>query len=284
MYLEKLASCTRRFGFFVYAYCLMSNHVHLAIERGPVPVSRIMLVLQSSYAQFFNKRHNRVGHLFQGRYKAFLVDREMYLLALIRYIHLNPVKAGLVHRPSSYRWSSDASYRRGRGPEWLDVDRFLRMLAGRRSASIARYRRLIDGAEGPLYEEAEEIAAAIKGDEDFADRVLLEFGEPREPRPSWTIDDLVGVVASAHRLTPSDLIGRGKAIAAARARFVTAYLARREAAVPVSCVAKYFGRDESALGRGVIRLEALLNQDLRLRRQMDGILARLKAGRARLHG
>jgi hypothetical protein len=262
----------------------MGNHVHLAIERGPVPVSRIMLVLQSSYAQFFNRRHDRVGHLFQGRYKAFLVDKERYLLALIRYIHLNPVKAGLVRRAASYQWSSDPFYRAGKGPEWLNVDRFLRMLGGRRSVSIGCYRRLVDGSEGPLYEEAEEIAAAIKGDETFAERVLLQVGKPREPRQSWTIDDLVATVASAHRLTPGDLIGRGKAMVPARARFVTAYLARREAAVPVSSVAKYFGRDESALGRGVIRLEAQLSKDTLLREQIDGILVRLKARMARLHG
>ena len=83
-YLERLAACRKRFGFFVYAYCLMDNHVHLAIERGPELLSRIMLTLQSGYTQRFNKRHDRVGHLFQGRYKAFLVDRDQYLFALVR--------------------------------------------------------------------------------------------------------------------------------------------------------------------------------------------------------
>ncbi len=93
----------------------MSNHVHLAIEAGRDPLSRIMAGLQSSYTQYFNRRHRRVGHLFQGRYKAFLVDKDRYALALLRYVHENPVKAGIVVRPEEYVWSSDRYYRRGKG-------------------------------------------------------------------------------------------------------------------------------------------------------------------------
>ncbi|MGH2398128.1 MAG: transposase, partial [bacterium] len=69
-YLGRLAHYRERFGFLLYAYCLMDNHVHLALQRGPVALSRIMLAVQSSYTQWFNRRHERVGHLFQGRYKA----------------------------------------------------------------------------------------------------------------------------------------------------------------------------------------------------------------------
>ena len=84
-YLDRLAKYRERFGFRLLAFCLMGNHIHLAIERGPTRLSRVMLALQSSYAQRFNRRHNRVGHLFQGRYKAFLIEKDRYLLALIRY-------------------------------------------------------------------------------------------------------------------------------------------------------------------------------------------------------
>jgi putative transposase len=79
----------------------MDNHLHLVLERGPVALSRIMRTLQSSYAQKFNRRHRRVGHLFQGRYKAFLVQHETHLLALVRYVHMNPVSAAIVARPEA---------------------------------------------------------------------------------------------------------------------------------------------------------------------------------------
>ena len=106
-YLGRLGHYGEKFGFRLLAYCLMDNHVHLAIETGKAPLSRIMAGLQSSYTQYFNRRHKRVGHLFQGRYKAFLIQRDRYALALLRYIHENPVKAGIVASPQEYRWSSD---------------------------------------------------------------------------------------------------------------------------------------------------------------------------------
>src|SRR5436309_10951023 len=105
----------------------MDNHVHLAIETGDAPLSRIMAGLQSSYTQAFNRRYRRVGHLFQGRYKAFLIEKDRYGLALLRYIHENPVKAGIVAAPQEYAWSSDRHYRRGKGFKCLDVDRLLSM-------------------------------------------------------------------------------------------------------------------------------------------------------------
>jgi hypothetical protein len=120
----------------------MTNHVHLAIEEGDVRLSKIMQVLQSSYTQWFNRRWDRVGHLFQGRFKSFIVDGERYLLGLVRYIHENPVRAGMVERPEAYSWSSDRFFRAGRGPAWLDLDHILSMLAGTRAAAIARYRAL----------------------------------------------------------------------------------------------------------------------------------------------
>src|SRR6202162_5673725 len=90
----------------------------------------------------------RVGHLFQGRYKAFLIEKDRYLLALIRYIHENPVKAGLVARALEYEWSSDRYYRRGKGPEWLDLDVVLRLFSHGRRVAGSRYRRVLGGEEG----------------------------------------------------------------------------------------------------------------------------------------
>src|ERR1051326_2964328 len=95
-YLGLIEKAVGRFGFRLYAYCMMSNHVHLAIETGKVPLSRIMRSINTAYAGYFNVRHRRSGYLFQGRYKAFLVDAEGYLLSLVRYIHQNPVTAGIV--------------------------------------------------------------------------------------------------------------------------------------------------------------------------------------------
>jgi REP-associated tyrosine transposase len=121
-YLDRIARCRQRLRFEFLAYCLMTNHVHLAIRSGPEPLSRIMGQLHSTYAGWFNRRHDRVGQLFQGRYKAFLVRDDRHLHGLVRYIHRNPIQA---HRAADYPWSSDRYLRQARGPDWLDVDPLL---------------------------------------------------------------------------------------------------------------------------------------------------------------
>ncbi len=174
----------------VLGYCLLSNHVHLALERGPVALSCIMRALLSFYAQRFNFRHERVGHLFQGRYKAFLVQDERYLFALLRYIHLNPVRARLVDQPTAYRWSSDRFYRQGRNLPWLDVDVLLARLGRKREEALSVYHRLMATGTSRRWEDVPTHAVAIKGERQFAERALAAVGEtPRMPS-SWTPEGL----------------------------------------------------------------------------------------------
>jgi len=105
-FLEILNSVVKRYNFLLHDYCLMNNHYHLLIETPEGNLSKGMRQLNGLYAQRFNQRHQRVGHLLQGRYQSILVDKENYLLELSRYIVLNPVRAGMVKEPKDYRWSS----------------------------------------------------------------------------------------------------------------------------------------------------------------------------------
>ena len=109
-YLERLKRYKKKCGFVLYAFVLMSNHVHLLLETPKDPIARIMQMLNFTYTQYFNKKYNKVGHLFQGRYKSYLCDKDNYLLGLVRYIHKNPVRAGLVENPDEYSWSSQGDY------------------------------------------------------------------------------------------------------------------------------------------------------------------------------
>lgn len=283
-YLARLATCRERYGFRVYAYCLMGNHVHLALERGAVPLARIMLALQFFYSQRFNRRHDRVGHLFQGRYGAFLVEKERYFLALLRYIHLNPVKAGLVGRARDYVWSSDRYYRSGTAPEWLDLERVLRMLGRSKAEAVTKYRRLVDGAAGPPYEEIEAIGRTVKGDEQFAERVLLEAGESPRRKSGWTVAKVAELVASAERISMENLVRPGQSASASLIRSIAAYIGRGEAGIPVAQMARYLGRDESTLIRGVQRVEAALKIDERLRARVSEIAASLQVRSSRMQG
>ncbi len=109
-FLEILLSLKKQGPFLLYAYCLMTNHVHLLLEVNRFPLSLIMQRLLTRYSKHFNIRHKRLGHLFQGRYKAIFCQKDAYLQELIRYIHLNPVRAKLVKEPEAWRWSGHREY------------------------------------------------------------------------------------------------------------------------------------------------------------------------------
>jgi REP element-mobilizing transposase RayT len=240
-YLRRLAHYRGRFGFRLYAFCLMSNHAHLAIESGKEPLSRIMRGLQGSYTQGFNLRHRRAGHLFQGRYKAFLVQENPYLLGLVRYIHENPVRARIVERPEQYEWSSDRWYRRGKGPEWLDVDAVLRMLGRGRKAAVAGYRRLMSRQIGSDYEEARLTGQLVKGDEEFATEVLASKEDPELVRRGVTVERVCRAVSGALDLPLSDLRSPSRNRRLARGRAIAGYLGREVGRIPLARTAEFFG-------------------------------------------
>lgn len=267
-YLDRLIRCRERFGLRLLAFCLMGNHLHLAIERGPVKLSRVMLTVQSGYTQWFNRRHRRVGHLFQGRYKAFLVEKGRYLLALLRYIHRNPLEAGLVERAEQFAWSSDRYYRRGKGPEWLDLDRVLPMLGPTHGLAVSRYRRLMAEEEAESYESLPGYARAIKGEKAFAQRILREAGETPIPISTLTEASVAAIVAKTLGVRLEQMKSARRNREASRARIMAAYLGREVGALPVSRMARYFGREESTLVRGVLSLEEKLEHDAALRRQL----------------
>ena len=243
-----------------------------------------MQVLQSSYTQWFNRRHRRVGHLFQGRFKSYLVDSERYLLSLVRYIHENPVRSGMVERPQDYFWSSDQYFRTGRGPEWLDLDRILGMLGPTRAAAASRYRRLLGEPPDEGYERLSAIQGTVKGDEAFALRVMGSAAERTRPRPGWTAARVVRSVADARGISIREMLGSSRRRDTTRARIIAAHVGRSRFGVTVAEFARLFRREESTLRRGVLSLEQRLAVDPSLRRLLDEIELRDGTGETtRLH-
>lgn len=275
-YLARLAWYRERFRFRLLAYCLMDNHVHLAVETGKAPLSRIMACLQSSYTQYFNRHYGRVGHLFQGRYKAFLVEKDRYALALLRYIHENPVKAGVAATAQAYRWSSDRDYRRGRGPEWLDVDRLLPMLGRTRPVALRNYRLLMREAEAESYEDVSSWGQAVKGDRAFADRALQAAGEP-PVAPRLSVAAVAREAAALEGIKLAEMMGIGRGRRASRARLMTAWAGREFGAIPVARTAKYFLRDTSTLAKGLDRLKEAMQTDAGLRKRAERLRQALQA-------
>src|SRR5258708_3490953 len=109
-FLKLLRDYKERYDLKIYAYCLMGHHAHLLLETGQQPLSRVLQAFNTVYTKYFNKQHNLLGHVFQGRYKALLVDKDHYLAEMTYYVHLEPVRAGLKEKPWRYLWSSCSAY------------------------------------------------------------------------------------------------------------------------------------------------------------------------------
>lgn len=277
-YLGRLSHYRDRFDLRVLAFCLMGNHLHLALERGRVPLSRIMLALQGSYTQAFNRRHGRVGHLFQGRYKAYLVDRDRYFAALLRYIHRNPVEAGLVETAERYRWSSARFYREGTGPRWLDIDRGLSLLAPRRSEALRNYRFLmragaVEAGVEP-YDQVRDVAQVVKGDEEFARRVFEQADDHQLIRRSLRVETVARLVADDLGLDLGYLRGPTRRRNASLARALAGHLLKSHGCVSYASTAEFFHRDPSTLARDIRRLEASLAASRALRERVLRLAAR----------
>jgi putative transposase len=135
--LERLRKATHVFEIRVHAYCLMGNHLHLLVETSKPNLSQFGQRLFASYTLWYNRKHRRVGHLLQGRFKSFLVGGEGYLAELSRYIHLNPVRAGMTDKPETYRWSSLGRYAMpGSGEKWVVTREILKRFEGSRKAYL----------------------------------------------------------------------------------------------------------------------------------------------------
>ncbi|MDA1101935.1 MAG: transposase [Proteobacteria bacterium] len=163
MFLETLGNVVAQFRWRCHAYCLMDNHYHLLIETPEANLARGMRQLNGVYTQRLNRRHGRVGHVFQGRYKAIVVERDSYLLELARYVVLNPVRARMIQAAGEWRWSSyRATAGEAKAPAWLATDWLLSQFGGRRAK--AAYRRFVaEGAADKASPLAEGLAAAVCG-------------------------------------------------------------------------------------------------------------------------
>ena len=155
LFLDTLSQVVSRYGWICHAYCLMANHYHLLVETPKANLSLGMRQLNGMYTQSFNRRHNRVGHLFQGRFKAILVEKESYLLELCRYIVLNPVRVKGKGEIGGWKWSS---YRATAGlasvPEFLSTDWILEQFGKKRAKAQKQYRAFVrEGLENRPWEE-----------------------------------------------------------------------------------------------------------------------------------
>jgi putative transposase len=179
-YLKILADYKIRYEYALYAYVLMSNHVHLLIETRETPLSKILQGINQSYTMYFNRKYGTVGHLFQGRYKAILCDKDAYLLSLVKYIHLNPMRVGVVKEVEKYPWSSHRVYierAEGESIGVVDTDQVLRMFSDNKGRARRAYRLYMREREGIRREEVyATVDQRVLGGERFVGEVMEKTG------------------------------------------------------------------------------------------------------------
>ncbi len=233
-------------------------------SAGPSRCRRSCSRCTASTARSSTFATQRVGHLFQGRYKAFLVEQDRYLEALIRYIHNNPVKAGLVDHAQAYRWSSDRFYRSANWPEWLDVERVLRRFAPTPARAAAAYRRWMgrNGVDDEAYQAAAPIGRVVKGDEKFAERSMRTARVPVRSHRRWTPGALAERAVNSRASRSSGCVSRSAAIPSHGRRIIVTYVGRRDYALSTTALAGCFGRETSpSFAHGLRRLEDAMERD-----------------------
>lgn len=252
-YLQRIEFYRQRYGFRLYAYVLMANHVHMLIQTKSVGLSKIMQGIQGSYTQIFNRRHRKVGHLFQGRYQAILCDRDAYLLELVRYLHLNPARLKVPENPWRYRWSSHGAYLGKPSAVQVDTEAVLGQFGSTLGAARRGYQRFIKEGFKQGHDEKyyETIDQRFLGEERFLSQVA-ERSEAREVEirgNKVSFARLLEAIAQAHDVKSAVLLrpGRQRRWVAMRAQLV--YLARQRCRLTTKELGRRLNRDPSMISR-----------------------------------
>ena len=263
LYLKFLEEYKARYGFLLHAYVLMPTHLHFLIEVGQVSLSKVMQSLQFRYTRNYNLRYQSWGHLFQGRYKAILCERDSYLLELSAYIHLNPVRANLVKDPAEYPWSSYREYLKGGSGGLVDGSFVLSQFSDVKGRAIRDYVRFVIGqvAVGhreDLYQVRDQ---RFLGDEGFVDRVVRD----RKDGPSYVYDipirELVVHVSSAYGIPVETVCSMTRNREGAWGRGIVGYMGKKLCGYSIRSLAEHFHRDPVAMSRGIAKVEGRAGPD-----------------------
>ena len=272
----------------VYAWVLMDNHVHLLFKSGQQGISAVMRKLLTWYAQYFNRRHGRTGHLFENRYKSILCDEDNYLLALVRYIHLNPIRAEIVttlKELDCYPWSGHSAIMGNARHDWMDTGYILSQFGARKKAARNAYHRFVGEGMGigkiPEFTggglirsrggwsqvvsarrrgQREESDERILGSGDFVNAILKEAEEKTRRqlklrRTDKTLTKIIEEECKKGRSSANELKGgsRRRKVSTVRAR-----IAKRgvdELGLSMAEIARHVGVTTSSIAKAVARLE-----------------------------
>lgn len=280
IFLEILKKLSKRWGLIIHGYCLMSNHYHLEVEVPEGNLSRSMQWLNQVYAGHVNRTRDRVGHLFQGRFKSVLVEAETYLHVLTRYIHLNPVRAGIVKRPSEYKWSSYRIYLGLENrPVWLEVSKTLDKFGKFKKEQRIRYKEYVeDGLGGsPLSEMS---FGAILGTKDFIERIRKKLKRGKSMKDDREVsglirakhllglEDICDIVVNVYRVSKEELRVKGKK--KNETRDIAIFLCREYTRRPILEIGGYYGGiGAPAVSLACLRVKEKIDSDRVFKKKIE---------------
>lgn len=233
----------------------MTNHIHLVVQVGEVSLSRIMQSVSLRYTKWINLRHARTGHLFQGRYKALLLDADSYLLEMLRYVHLNPVRAGMVASVEEYQWSSHHCYTGKYFLPWPTMNWALSLFGQDKNSARAAYMDFVRQgmSEGKRAEFQHGICdGQIIAEDVFAEKVLGRT--QRQDNDEYTLYSVIENVCRQFEITETQLRSPGKKRPFNETRALAALLVRESPHLSLTELGEFLGRDVPGLGRSAARL------------------------------
>jgi putative transposase len=275
-FLERLNETLNKYHFICYAYCLMDNHYHLFIKTPDANISEGMHYLNTSYTNWFKAEHNIVGSVLQGRYKSILVDQDNYGLKLSAYIHLNPLRAGIVKDIKQYRWSSYLDYVSDRGKilERLDKEFILSQFGEDLKEARKRYRSYVGeniGTKDPLVESYRGIALGTGRYINEIVNRIKKIGRKREiiaTRASGkkNAEEIIGLIQKRYGIANNDITDKKRGNLY---RKISMYLIKKHTDLRLSEIGRIYGMDYAAVSQSCKRFEEELKKNKKIRRMIQ---------------
>jgi REP element-mobilizing transposase RayT len=268
-FFEYLDSATQRYDAVIHVFCLMDNHFHLLIETPSGNLPQIMRHINGAYTTYFNLKRARSGHLFQGRYKAILVEIDEYAKELSRYIHLNPVRAKMVKTPEEYEWSSYQFYIGvKKPPEWLYRDFILGYFGGKVSIAQKEYRHFVSTMVNEEYDSPldEVVSSTLLGSPGFITFIKDKFLSGKKPDK-----DLPALKALVEKASMQDIFDEVESVFGkepALCRNVKMFLSQRYTGEKLKDIGTHFGIGESGVSQASRRVNDKIRKEKKFRRKI----------------
>lgn len=288
MFVERLGATVIEGQSAIYAWVVMDNHSHILFRSGKWGISEVMRKVLTWYAQYYNRQHKRTGHLFENRYKSILCDEEKYLLALVRYIHLNPIRAKVVssmEKLDSYPWSGHRMIVKKEKSKWMDIEHVLAQFGKTREKAIREYRRFV--TEGVTIGKQPELTGVglrrslggwsevisqrrkrqkvetderILGSGEFVSEVLKEAEERlwrqiKLRRDGKTLQNLIEEECEKGQISIAELRNGSRRSKVSETRMVIAYRSREELGISAAETARQLGVNTSSIIKAITRYE-----------------------------